>query len=179
MNLVRKYIIKTGVKYGITGSIIIVLFYAGLLFFDKNIFLPALLLLAGLMIILIILFSIIEYNQIDIAPKFWKYMSVGIVCNFIISLVFFFSMVIIIKLIRPELRQEYVENRTAMMMEYKQNYVEKFGEAHFNLLLDDVKNTSDMALALDGPMKASFSGFFFVILFSLVFYLIRNKSNRL
>ena len=179
MGLVKKYILKTGIKYGLTGSIIILLFYTGLIVINKNIFQPALLLLAGMIIILFVLFSIIEYNQIDRAPRFWKNMSVGMICNLIITVFFALMMIMALKFIRPELHREFVDDRVAMMQEYKQTYIEKFSEEHFNLLLEDVQTTTPLALAFDGPLKTSFGGLFFVIFFSLLFYLIKNKSNRL
>gem|GEM_PF-2565622 len=176
MNLVWKYIFRTALKYGLTCSIIILVFFSVLLYSDKNIFNPALSLLAGLIVLVFILFSIIEYNQIDVVPKFWKNMSVGIINYIIVALIYFLFMMIIINLVRPELLNDYISDRIAMMDENKGGFIEKFGEETYIKTLQDVKDTSPYDLALDGLIKISFIGLFSTIFISLIYLFFKTKK---
>jgi len=177
MKLVTKYILRTGIKYGITGSIILVIFYSSLIYFDENVLAPGLVLLIGLLVVILIFASLYEYNQVDAIPRFWKNMSVGMLNFIVISIVYVITMTMILHYVQPEVFEEYIRNRLTMMEQNKKGYIDTFGEERFKEIYRDVKNTSRTDLVFDGPIKVSLLGLFSTIFISLIYLFIKKRNN--
>ena len=177
MNLTRKYIFKTGFKYGLTGGVILVVFYLILTMLDKSVLAPGLFFLISLLIILMVFASIYEYNQLDSQSRYWKNMSVGIVCIMTVSLVYLAVMFILLNYINPAVFEDYITDRLAMMEANKKSYIDTFGESQFQKIYDDVRNTSRIDLIFDGPIKIFLLGLFSTIFISLIYHFIKKKNK--
>ena len=78
----KNLILKIGLKYGLAGGIINVLFYLAVYGFGKNPLNPEIrYVMDAFLLILFLTMATIEYWYTDSYYRFWKYMSVGIINN--------------------------------------------------------------------------------------------------
>lgn len=175
MTDIWKNIIKTGLKYGVVGGVLSVVFYSVLHYLGNSIFDPALTLIVGLVILMFVFISAIEYRQIDKVRVFWKFMTLGVINYLIISLFISVFSLVLTEVSQRDLLENYVEERTTMMEENKANFT--YGEEVYEQTLNDVRETTAIDLALDGFIKNCTVGLFSTIFISLIFHFISNKKS--
>lgn len=177
MDSTVKKIRKTGLKYGISGGVVTVLFLMLVAYLGTNILDPSLTLLVSAVIALFIVFAFVEHRQLERQTRFWKNMTLGIMIYLIIgifSAVFVFIMVVWVD---QDLAPKYINDRAAMMMENKQNFIDQFDEQTFEETLDDLRQTKPHHLAIDRFMRDAFTGLFITILISAIFHFIYNRKT--
>ncbi len=168
---------RTGLKYGISGGIITVLFMFLIHKMGSNILDPSFSLMTVLLIVLLVIFAIAEYRQRDQEIKFWKNMTVALLIYLIIAVCSSACIYVMVKYVDPALLSNYVQDRVAMMTENKDTFIDRFGQETFELTVEKVKNTRLRHIVLDRFIRDMMGGLFVGIVISAVYHFIYNRKS--
>lgn len=157
------------VKYALVGSTLSILLFYVMLFFDKdplitNKYFDVILLL------IFIFFSIKEYKKYynNGILHFWQGMTVGFLTYSCIAIVFALFIWVYLAYISPDLLQDYITDRTNLILSSKENFIVQFGEETYRKMLADMKLVSAGNVALDDFIKKLITGFFITSVIAIV-----------
>lgn len=157
------------VKYALVGSLLTVVLFFILLFFDKN---P---LIANrwfdfMLLPIFIFFSVKEYKKYYNSGflHFWQGMTVGFFTCFFIAVIAAAFIWSYLSFASPELLQEFIIDRTNLITESKENFIEQFGEEVYRKTLADMKLVTPADMAWDDFLRKVFIGLFITSIVAVV-----------
>lgn len=177
MSTSKRYIFKTGIKYGLAGGVINVIYYLAMYWSGENPIGPSKNIADVFIILLFVLFGTIEYSYIDKNFRFWKYMSVGIINYLIVAIISSIFIFLLLTSFAPELHEQYIRERIEMMESNKETFIEKFDIEKYEQTYEGVQHTKPIHLAIDDFVKKSLIGIFLIIIISFVSTIIQENKK--
>lgn len=157
------------VKYALVGSLLSVALFFIMLFFDKN---PLVTnrFFDFLLLPIFIFFSIKEFKKYhnNGILHFWQGMTVGFLTYLGVAIIFALFIWGYLEWISPALLQDYIADRTALLLNSKQNIIEQFDEETYSKTLADIKMVTAGDLALDDFVKKLITGFFITSVIAII-----------
>lgn len=169
MNRINPYI-QTALKYGLLGGALLILLFFTLHFLNMNPVVLSKKLDFGFIIVpLIVFFSIKEFRDYRNGKvlTFGQGMTVGFFTYVFLAIISGFFIFILFN-IQPELLDEYISDRIAVMEEKKTDIIESLSLEAYDKTYADLLNTTPFILALDDLLKKIFTGLFVTIILSIL-----------
>jgi len=156
-------------KYGLVGGMLAIMLFFILILFGENPLVSGSL-FAFFFIPIFVFFAVKEFKKDYNAGylHFWQGMSIGFVTYMVLALVSAGFLLFYLELINPQLLQDYILDRVALMEGSKQNLVERLGEDTYSNSLLSVQNATAFDLALDDFLRKIFAGFFITTIIAVV-----------
>ncbi|MCG8309690.1 MAG: DUF4199 domain-containing protein [Cytophagales bacterium] len=165
----NRKLVKVPLRYGILGGGVVMFLFLMFYFLDLdplvNIKVIDMLILA-----IFIFFALKEFRDRynNRALHFWQGMTAGVVTYLTLALVSAIFIYIMTVIIDPELTTKYIEGRTELLKQNRQNLVDTMDEATYLEAVAGVKETTPLDLALDDFLKKSIIGLFLTIIIAVI-----------
>ena len=171
-------IVKTGIKYGVAGGVLNILFYLTFYFLGRNALLPEIRYVMDVFILILFLtMASIEFWHRDQNYRFWKYMSVGIINYLTLAMVSATFIIVFVYFIAPEYSEEYFTGRLQLMESQKEAQIEAMGEETYYRTFEAIQNNQPYQIAIDDFFKKSMIGLFLIIFISIITVLINERKK--
>lgn len=164
-------LVTVPVKYGLFGGFFSIVLFLILYFLGKNPLVVAGIFDFGLILIpIFIFFSIKEFRDYrnNKELRFWQGMTVGFINYVTIATVSALFIWLFLTLIDEQLLTSYIGDRTALLVENKQQFIESLGDITYEETLVELENTTAYIIAVDDFLKKVFIGLFLTIIFSVI-----------
>lgn len=164
----NKLLLRVPVKYGAFASLLAITVLLGLYFMDESPFtsndIPDFIIIG-----LFVYFAIREfrdyYNGGNL--QFWEGMTVGFFCYVTLAVLTALFIGLLFPLIDADILQQYVQNRTNLLVNNKEQVISQLNEEAYNKALKEIKETSLLDLSLDDLIRKLLMGLFLTSVLAL------------
>ena len=165
----KNSILRVGLKYGIvSGGLAVVLFFVVMLF-DEN---PLIVnkWFDYFLIAVFVYFSVREFRLYEQGGflQFWQGISVGFVTYATSALLFAVAIGIYLFTLGQPWVDDFVADRTAMVEENRENFVQELGEATYRQVRQEVAATTTLDILLDDFFRKLMAGLFVTLIVAMV-----------
>ncbi len=162
-------LLSVPLKYALIGSVLIIMLFFVIVFFDNNPLLSNKAATIPLSIIFIF-FSIKEFKNYHNQRilHFWQGMAVGYLTYGLIAVLTALFLWGYASAFGTDLLPGYITNRTAFIMNHKENFIEQFGEETYRETLADIKVLTLATLVWEDLKKILLVGLFITLIIAIV-----------
>ncbi len=156
-------------KYGLVGAALSIALFFVLMLLGENPLINGTL-FSFFFIPIFVFFAIKEFKKYHNAGSlhFWQGMTIGFGTYMILGLISAVFIWVYLYAIDPQLLQDYIANRVALMSGAKDNLVERLGKDTYDTSLASVRVATAFDLALDDFLRKVFAGFFITTVIAVV-----------